>query len=117
MSGRPLLIVESATQIHYYEPKTATVWISHSNTWNRVADPIFHRREDWRMLAPESLDDGRDRRGWRVETTCGSLISSASWLQTPGQHDSADYRSSDNGLLLPIRWALRFARPCRRCWP
>jgi hypothetical protein len=114
--SRPLLIVESGSQVHYYEPRTATVWISHSNTWQRPDDPIYHCIGPWQQLEPVREGD-MERGGWRVETTCGALTSSASWLRTPGTHDSHDYRHNQNGLQVPIRWAMQFARPCRRCWP
>lgn len=115
MSGRPQLIVESATAL-YSEPHTSTVWISHSNTWQRPDDPIFHHVGD--LQQRERVADGEKVRcGWDVKTGCGATVSSATWLDGPGRYESTDYRSSDHGMRIPIRWAIQFARPCQRCWP
>jgi hypothetical protein len=115
---RPQLIVTSGSGLDYYEAQTATVWIGHTSTWSRPLDPIFHRiAASERLESTAQPDAPLERRGWRVATDCGALVHLSTWLQTPGEHDSIDYRDQAHGLSLPIRWALRFARPCRRCWP
>lgn len=113
---RPLLIVESASQVHYYEPQTSDVWVAHSNTWQRPDDPIFHRIRELEDRTATAEGD-RTRRGWDIKTGCGATVSATSWLEGPARWETSDYRSSDYGIRLPIRWALQFARPCRRCWP
>lgn len=114
--SRPQLMLLSGSDTAYSEPRTATVWIAHSNTWQHLDEPIFHKIGPWQQLEPRP-EGGVERQGWRVETECGALTSSASWLRTPGTHDSQDYRHNATGMQLPIRWALQFARPCQRCWP
>lgn len=115
MTGRPQLVVEGVNFLHD-EPLTSTVWISHSNTYQRPSDPIFHRVGD--MEQRDRVAEGdKVRAGWDVKTGCHATVTSATWLDGPGRFESSDYRSSDYGLRIPIRWAIQFGRPCRRCWP
>lgn len=117
MSTRPTIPVPSADGLGTYdEPRTSYVWISGTSRWRSPITPIFHSIGDYTPTS-YTTQDGAMRKGWEVSACCGPLITSASWIpgDRPGQ--TIDYRHADNGTQIPIRWALQFGRPCKRCWP
>jgi hypothetical protein len=115
VTGRPQAVVVGSRGDTYTEPLTSYVWLPFSSRWARPTEPVFHRQGDpQRTSFTDPID--RRRKGWRRDTTCGRLIAEVSWLIEPVNGDS-DYRHRDTGLEVPLRWALRFGRPCKRCWP
>lgn len=114
MTSRVTVTLQAVSGATYDEPLTGDVWVSHTNTWSRPLDPIFHRIEPSTL---HTVSEGHlERRCRQVLTRCGALVHITTWLHAPAG-PSQDYRDQDHGLSLPIRWAVQFARPCRRCWP
>jgi hypothetical protein len=111
MTHRPLLTIEVGNG-YYEEPRTSYAWIPSSTRWARPADPVFHRLEQEQHTIEGIVVQ---RTCWRRFTTCHILASSRSWIT--GSPPDNDYDRADLGMEIPIRWAVQFARPCRRCWP
>lgn len=115
MSRRPLLDVVAVSGNVYPTVRSISVWIGHSSTYQRPETPIFHAILD--HLGLEFTDEqGRLRKGWEVTAACGPHIGGATWLRDAPNAEN-DYRSDDCGIRIPLRWAVQFAIPCRRCWP
>lgn len=67
-----------------------------------AAVPIFHRSHGW-------ID--RDK-GWRTKTKCGLTMYEETPLENGNYYATNHVRAS-----LHPRHAVKFARPCTKCWP
>lgn len=83
-----------------------TVWFSRLH----IAVPVFHRMLFGVGTREYILDDGGTRR--EHTTACGEVT----WWST---HDAKGnfIDIGDSGTHLPARHAVKFGRPCRKCFP
>lgn len=69
------------------------------------AVPVFHAgADDWRL----ERDDEGETIAWSIATRCGRV--------TYGERGD-EVETPATGFAIPARHAIRFGRPCRRCWP
>lgn len=99
---------------HYNEPGWTPVWFASLYP----AVPIFHHRGEYTDRAAELLDDGWTRKEWAVWTDCGQHCAGASWEEIrAGTWQSRGYTELSRGHNVPVLHAVKFGRPCRKCWP
>lgn len=76
-------------------------------------EPVFHAHGD----GNERVDEPTVQ-GWKRRTVCGRVVYEASWRRNlAGQTIEGSYKSSDRATNVHIVHAIRFARPCRQCFP
>jgi hypothetical protein len=71
------------------------VYVFASTFWN--AHPVFHRRGGRRTFEGPTI---------QVFTGCNLVV-----------YENGPSGRTEVAVLVPTRHALKFGRPCRRCWP
>jgi hypothetical protein len=76
-------------------------------------EPVFHAHGEHERLDEPVL------RGWTRRTACGRLVYKATWDVGDDGSETVpgSYKSEDHGTNVHIAHAIRFARPCRQCFP